>query len=147
MDAPWGLRGRVAAHPAQTWPDETFVTATLATAFADTPLPQSGHITWRGALVAPRAGRYRLAFVSDAKIRVALDGLKPTDPGTFSTLLSKGSHSIEVTMTLTAQRPTFIRWLWVPPKRSGGIDRTSAWSVVPPSVLRPTTAPAAGAVS
>jgi 4-amino-4-deoxy-L-arabinose transferase-like glycosyltransferase len=140
MAAPWGLLGHLSAQPEHSWPDETFVTATLATSFVDTPLPTSGRIIWRGALRAPRAGPYRMAFVSDAEVHVAIDGIMPAHPSSFVRLLSRGRHAIEVTMTLTAQRPNFVRWMWVPPRQDGRVDNASAWSIVSPSVLRPTTA-------
>jgi hypothetical protein len=154
MDAPWGLLGQP-DRPALTAADDalthSFLDATIATAFFEPevgPLPLPNAIEWSGTLLAPRAGSYRMAFVAEDDMQLALDGtVTPVATmrspswravGVGSIVeLSAGPHRVRVTLRVTHDGRELARWDWVPPSADGAADDGSDWSVVPPSALRP----------
>jgi hypothetical protein len=152
MDAPWGLltrigrpsRGQAASH----------LDATIAMAFFAPelgPIEAPNSIIWSGTLLAPRSGIYRMAFAAEDQMHLRLDDA-PVDVvtvgpdgwrgvGLGSTLpLAAGAHRVQVTLDVTHGGRNQARWNWVPPRADGSVDAGTAWSVVPPSVLRPETA-------
>jgi hypothetical protein len=152
MDAPWGLQVRT------TWSTgaagESRLDATVATAFFDPelrPASPPGSVVWSGTLLAARNGAYRMAFAGEDRLSLQVDG-RPVDVvsvtpdqwarvGTGSTVqLSEGPHTVAITLDVTHAGRELARWNWVPPLADGSADNTTQWSVVPPSVLRPTPA-------
>jgi hypothetical protein len=145
MTSAWGLLNEVTGEArtragADAWPR---LSATVAAGFADTPLetPSAGTISWRGRLVVPRAGRYRLSFRSDGEPTVTLDGARLsatalTRARDAGVQLAPGSHPIVVSLS-TAGTASFIRWLWIPPTRDRNRRAGEHWAIVPPSALRP----------
>ncbi len=150
MTAPWGLLteirngngGGVAnATPSQTWPT---LTTTLAAGFVNIPdpLPNPAMVDWRGFLLVPRAGSYRMAFQSDGALTVTLDGRELSSAAVAQALgkgirLTRGRHSVLITLRPKSTQPTFARWQWIPPRADGRPDPLGAWLIVPPGVLRP----------
>jgi hypothetical protein len=129
-----------------------FLDATLAAAFLDRdgPLPGAGRIVWRGTLLAPRSGVYRMAFGADAPVTLELDGqpieIQQETAETWDQLrqgtpvaLTEGPHQVQVTMAIKPASRTLIRWTWALPTADGQLDADAAWSVVPPMRLRPAT--------
>jgi hypothetical protein len=100
-------------------------------------LPLRGTMTWRGELVVDRPGIYRMAFPSDGRVRVALAGrpIQIERARRTGIALRRGAHPITITLPLGEPRPSYIRWSWIPPRAASG--GSGAWSVVPPTVLRP----------
>ncbi|MCC6627000.1 MAG: glycosyltransferase family 39 protein [Chloroflexi bacterium] len=154
MDAPWGLLGRAipqgesAASPRV----RMFLDLTLSAAFMHNiePLPRPGQIVWRGTLLAPRSGVYRMAFATDAPLRLEIDGqsiaVQQERAETWDKVkegtpieLTAGPHPIVVTMQMPEGGRTLIRWVWAPPLADGRRDVEGDWAMVPPMVLRPET--------
>ena len=148
MTSAWGLLNQVhgnARFPSEAdeWPR---LSATLAAGFVDIPVvPRSaGTITWRGSLIVTRRGRYRLAFASDRRPVVTLDGETLSTPALVRARvagveLAPGLHPVVVELS-TSPPPKFIRWMWIPPASDGSRRDGVPWAIVPPSALRPARA-------
>jgi hypothetical protein len=154
MEAPWGLLARAIpeGEDGASPQADAFLDATLAAAFLDRagPLPDPGQIVWRGTLLAPRSGTYRMAFGADAPITLELDGqpieIQQESAETWAQLrqgtpveLTAGAHQVRVTMAIPPAGRTLIRWIWALPAADGQLDADAAWSIVPPMRLRPET--------
>jgi hypothetical protein len=151
MDAPWGLLARL-ARPTGTASDVN-LDSTVSMAFFDPELSAvaaPNQVVWSGELLAPTTGNYRMAFAAEDPMHLQLDGqpvdvvtLKPDDwrPGALGTPvhLDAGPHRVRLTLDVTHNGRELARWNWVPPMANGEADSSGAWSVVPPSALRPET--------
>ena len=145
MDAPWGLLAHLGT------PATTLLDSTVSMAFFD---PELGFVSspnvilWTGSLLAPRTGVYRMAFAAEDDMQLQVDG-RPIDvvtvgPDAWRNVgvgsqveLSAGPHRVQVSLGITHGGRELARWNWVPPLDSGTVDTATPWSVVPPSVLRP----------
>ena len=101
-------------------------------------------------LLAPRSGTYRMAFGADSPVTLELDGqpieIQQESAETWGQLrqgtpveLAAGEHQVRVTMAISPAGRTLIRWIWALPTADGQLDADAAWSVVPPTRLRPET--------
>jgi len=128
------------------WRDDAWpaLATTIANGFVDTtaPLPTSGRVVWRGRLVAPRSGTYRLTLASDGAPTLKIDGRAVPDASANSApargvYLTAGTHRVRVVLPISLVQPTYVRWMWILPRRDGSIDATGAWQIVSPWSLRP----------
>jgi len=91
---------------------------------------------WRGALNAPKAGRYEMALrAAGGPVELRLDGNsvvqangESDEPVRNSITLDAGPHSVELTYHVR-HAPGILEWIWKPPS---GVE-----SIVPSSVLSP----------
>jgi hypothetical protein len=90
---------------------------------------------WRGSLVAPTPGSYRMDLLTSGTAELKIGGQTvlrssgaPDKPLDASVVLSAGQHSVELSFKESVE-PARLEWTWTPP---GGES-----SIVPPSALRP----------
>jgi hypothetical protein len=89
-----------------------------------------------------------MAFAAEDRMHLQLDGgpvdVVTTSPEGWQSVglgsevrLAAGTHRVQVSLDVTHGGRELARWNWVPPQPSGALDANAAWSVVPPSSLRP----------
>ena len=132
---PVGLLGRVEVD-GETW--DRRIDGTLATCCLYDDVGRPGDLvtaSWRGTLVAPRAGTYSMSVFSQGALDLRIDGqlvLRSAGDADSVTLarprLERGPHELDISYRMS-RSPGGIEWTWRPP---GGHS-----SIVPPSVLRP----------
>jgi 4-amino-4-deoxy-L-arabinose transferase-like glycosyltransferase len=149
MDAPWGLLARLSQGTGS--PSDLRLDSMVSMAFFDPELGSvvpPNKIVWSGTLLAPQDGAYRMAFAAEDRMHLEVDGqpqdvvsVKPEDWRTLGTgsvvNLNAGPHRVQVTLDVTHTGRELARWNWVLPQSSGAMDPDTAWTVVPPQVLRP----------
>jgi hypothetical protein len=149
MDAPWGLLARL-VRPLSNQTTQ-HLASTVAMAFFEPelgPVQIPNSVVWSGTLLAPGAGMYRMAFASEDRMHLELDGapvnIVTSTPdgwkslGVGSTLpLTAGPHRVQVTLDISHGGRDLARWNWVPPRPDGTLDTHTTWAVIPPWALRP----------
>ena len=132
---PVGLFGRIEVE-GETW--DRRIDGTLATCCLYDDVGRPGDrvtASWRGTLLAPRAGTYSMSIFSQGQLELRIDGKlvlrSATDADAVTHArprLERGPHRLDVSYRMT-RSPGGIEWTWTPP---GGRS-----SIVPPSALRP----------
>jgi hypothetical protein len=155
MDAPWGLLAElkrpIIQRPSGPVSADVSLDTTVGMAFFEPELQEVGSdstVVWSGSLLVESGGLHRMVFAAEDPMTLELDG-QPVGVPTFPpdawaradlgavVPLTAGLHTVRVTLQVTHGGRDLARWNWVPPRTDGSLDAASAWTVVPPMVLRP----------